>query len=381
MTVEFQTLPQRLKKFALNDIETVKEVLKVTPIPAVIVDVNRRVVELNDGVIEITGGQLHKGDLLGHFPGEIFGCEHALSETGTCGQTCHCKYCGFNQVLMHGLEGIASRGRCLLTLKANLKACMIQVWGCPISFEDNQYCLIFVQDASVGFKNDFCEKYIRDEAFNSLISIQELSDYLGEEENPIVQEWSEVLKLQTSRMESKIKSKLMWMDLEDGDIFSKISLCHPSEVIKNTINEVTQLFPEVRIQLKSSVDDDQQALQTDPNLLQMVMMELFENAIEAAESDEQILCGYHFVKGYCAFWIQNDAVLDDHTQEFIFKCGFTTRERGHGMGTYFVRVITENYLKGRASFVSEDGLGTCFTLEIPLVYPEQLSFSGHVVNE
>jgi signal transduction histidine kinase len=50
----------------------------------------------------------------------------------------------------------------------------------------------------------------------------------------------------------------------------------------------------------------------------------------------------------------------------VFQRSFSTKAAsGRGVGSYSVRLLTESYLGGRVSFVSEPGLGTTFTVELP----------------
>ena len=49
----------------------------------------------------------------------------------------------------------------------------------------------------------------------------------------------------------------------------------------------------------------------------------------------------------------------------IFQRSFSTKGIGRGIGTYSMKLITEQYLKGTISFVSNGAVGTTFTLRIP----------------
>ena len=50
----------------------------------------------------------------------------------------------------------------------------------------------------------------------------------------------------------------------------------------------------------------------------------------------------------------------------IFSRTFSTKGFGRGIGTYSVKLFTEQYLKGKVEFVSESGIGTVFTLVLPV---------------
>ena len=49
----------------------------------------------------------------------------------------------------------------------------------------------------------------------------------------------------------------------------------------------------------------------------------------------------------------------------VFQRSFSTKGAGRGIGTYSIKLLTERYLGGKVSFVSEDGIGTRFSCHLP----------------
>jgi sensor histidine kinase regulating citrate/malate metabolism len=47
----------------------------------------------------------------------------------------------------------------------------------------------------------------------------------------------------------------------------------------------------------------------------------------------------------------------------IFQRSFSTKGNGRGIGTYSIKLLTEQYLNGKVSFVSNESEGTRFSLE------------------
>ena len=62
--------------------------------------------------------------------------------------------------------------------------------------------------------------------------------------------------------------------------------------------------------------------------------------------------------------IHNDAVMPEDIKSRVFIYGNTTKGSGRGLGTYSMKLIGENYLKGHVWFKSEEGYGTEFFFEI-----------------
>jgi sensor histidine kinase regulating citrate/malate metabolism len=52
----------------------------------------------------------------------------------------------------------------------------------------------------------------------------------------------------------------------------------------------------------------------------------------------------------------------------LFQRSFSTKaSAGRGIGTYSVKLLVEQYLKGSVSFISDSESKTIFTLKIPLI--------------
>jgi signal transduction histidine kinase len=49
----------------------------------------------------------------------------------------------------------------------------------------------------------------------------------------------------------------------------------------------------------------------------------------------------------------------------VFKRSFSTKGSDRGLGTYSIKLLTENYLGGEVGFASEEGNGTTFWVKLP----------------
>jgi sensor histidine kinase regulating citrate/malate metabolism len=64
------------------------------------------------------------------------------------------------------------------------------------------------------------------------------------------------------------------------------------------------------------------------------------------------------------FWVRNDQVMSTDVRMQLFQRSFSTKGEGRGLGTYSIRLLTENYLGGKVSFVSNEKDGTVFRIEL-----------------
>jgi sensor histidine kinase regulating citrate/malate metabolism len=59
-------------------------------------------------------------------------------------------------------------------------------------------------------------------------------------------------------------------------------------------------------------------------------------------------------------------MIEPKNQHLIFKKRFSTKGKGRGLGTYSIKMLTENYLKGKVFFESSPESGTIFSVQLPL---------------
>ena len=106
-------------------------------------------------------------------------------------------------------------------------------------------------------------------------------------------------------------------------------------------------------------------LESDPVLLRRVLTNLIKNALEAVPEGSTVTIGCHADGDSVSFTVHNAAVMPPAVQAQIFTRSFSTKGSGRGLGTYSVKLISEKYLGGHVSFVSNAAAGTRFTVSYP----------------
>ena len=66
-----------------------------------------------------------------------------------------------------------------------------------------------------------------------------------------------------------------------------------------------------------------------------------------------------------AFHVHNPGSIPPSVAAHIFQPHFSSKGRSRGFGTYAMRLIGENCLGGRVSFVTDVVAGTQFSIELP----------------
>ena len=117
---------------------------------------------------------------------------------------------------------------------------------------------------------------------------------------------------------------------------------------------------------KIEIDDDSVnvSFETDRLLLQRVIINLLKNALEATEVNGVVRVDIKEINNKLVFFVRNNGIIPEEVRLQIFQRSFSTKDRTRGIGTYSVKLVTENYLKGKVSFISNEAEGTIFKVEL-----------------
>jgi sensor histidine kinase regulating citrate/malate metabolism len=101
---------------------------------------------------------------------------------------------------------------------------------------------------------------------------------------------------------------------------------------------------------------------SDATLIFRIVGNILKNSLEASKARQTVTLGCRKNENDFSFWCHNDSVMPDDVKLQIFQRSYSTKGKGRGIGTYSIKLLTEKYLKGKVSFVSEAGAGTVFTV-------------------
>jgi signal transduction histidine kinase len=105
---------------------------------------------------------------------------------------------------------------------------------------------------------------------------------------------------------------------------------------------------------------------SDQALLSRIIINMIKNAIEASSEDDTITVGAENQGKKLRFWVHNPGVIPADTQLQIFVRSYSTKGSGRGLGTFGMKLLGEEYLKGEVGFNSKENEGTTFWIELPL---------------
>lgn len=113
----------------------------------------------------------------------------------------------------------------------------------------------------------------------------------------------------------------------------------------------------------STLDDEE--IESDKTLIHRVLHNMLKNAYEASTTGDTITLRARASEDSITYSVHNTSVIPPHIKSRMFFHGNTTKGTGHGLGTYSIKLLGENYLGGKIWFTSDEGIGTEFYLRLP----------------
>jgi NtrC-family two-component system sensor histidine kinase KinB len=140
-------------------------------------------------------------------------------------------------------------------------------------------------------------------------------------------------------------------------------------VLRNVVAYFERRLPhlgkKVTLSLAESTEPIYVAINTD--LFEWVFENLVRNAADAIDhADGQIRMEVHEVRGQALIdVIDNGRGIDPKIKKDIFRPGFSTKQRGWGLGLSLAKRIVEEYHGGKIMIKQTSSAGTTFRIRIP----------------
>jgi PAS domain S-box-containing protein len=108
-------------------------------------------------------------------------------------------------------------------------------------------------------------------------------------------------------------------------------------------------------------------VKTDPALLQRVLTNLVNNAVQAMPKGGKLSVTGVVENGKLQITVSDTGVgIPEEIQSKVFEPMFTTKAKGQGLGLAVAKRLTKS-LGGNITFESQEGKGTKFTIELPII--------------
>jgi signal transduction histidine kinase len=331
-----------------------------------IINSNRQIVYANNEFLDFLGLKSLE-PVLGKRPGEIISCIHSSEESG-CGTSQACKYCGAVNAVMESQrtnQKSSKETRISSYVEGRQLSWDLNITSVPIVLANQTFYVLTLQDISNEKRIIMIERIFFHDLLNTASGLNGLLSILKTETDP--EEVNQLVSQSEEASSNIIEEIMIYRQLraaENGDIQVSIEKVNSLEFLSTAIERIS--YHEAALGKKIIIAEDSAVInfETDRILLRRVLINLLKNAIEATPAGGLVVAGIEERADKIRFWVKNDGVIPHDIQLQIFQRSFSTKGNGRGIGTYSIRLLSENYLKGNVSFVSNEAEGTVFSVEL-----------------
>ena len=346
------------------------QILEGLPNIAVILDKNRQIVAFNKNAEQILKNAKN-GKIYGNRIGEAIGCIHSTEMPAGCGTSKFCSECGAgrcNKLTREFLKSCSEE--CRITINTNnLESSLdLKVYTSVLNIEEETYTLFSIEDIQDEKRRKVLEKIFFHDVLNTASSIKGIAEILPDiTDKDEFREFNEHLDNSSEQLLREIQTQRDLVNAEQGNLAVNIKHVSVNEILSRAYNlyKNTDLSRNKNYYFESL--DTDIFIDTDIVLLVRSLGNLIKNALEATVKSGNVKLKVEAKKDAVLFLINNDSVIPGKYQLQIFQRSFSTKaESGRGIGTYSVKLLVEQYLKGEVSFTSNIKDGTTFYLSIPI---------------
>lgn len=337
-----------------------------------VLDGNRRVVYANKAFLSFTDRK--STDLAGLRPGDIFRCIHAARSPGGCGEVEDCGLCGAARAIEETERtGAPSSLECSIRSQREEDhgALEFQVNAMPFSVEGASYIMVSFRDIAARKRRAALERIFFHDVLNTASSIRVYLDLLsadpqGERRGALL----ERLRMISDALVEEIESQKTIVSAENGTLSVRRNLIGSRGLVDGVIQQFTaQDTAKGRTIVTAPLCEDF-SLIGDDALLRRVLSNMLKNALEATPEGGTVSVGCAREGERAVFRVHNQGAMSRTVSNRVFQRYFSTKGPERGLGTYGMKLLTEQYLHGSVSFESAPRTGTEFTVSVPLRPPD-----------
>jgi CheY-like chemotaxis protein len=167
------------------------------------------------------------------------------------------------------------------------------------------------------------------------------------------------------RLRDELDAQRALIQAESRQLPVRHVVCSAARLLENLNETFAGSGFVARKQLEISVPSGDTEFVSDARLVLRVLVNMVKNALEATERGGIVRAWFEWREGRPAFFVHNEAVIAPAHQSHIFERSYSTKGEGRGIGTYAMKLLGENYLRGEVSFSSARPGGTVFALVLP----------------
>ncbi len=302
-------------------------------------------------------------------PGDVFKCINANSGKSACGTHPKCKYCNFRNCIIESIEEQTQVQKEAIINNVNNKMTALLITATPFIFDNQSFVSISTIDITDRKKKDLMESVFFHDLINLAGSLDAYLSVLSTYEPQELVKHINTVKQISSQVLDEIISHREISKAEENQLEVEISEIEISDLIDG-INDIFNFHPsKTNKQIQFNLKNDF-IIESDRKLLERTLINMIKNALEAVSPGAVVNINITKLLNEVIIEVNNPGKLKEDIIPYIFTYGYSTKGKGRGIGTYSIKLLGENFLKGKAWFESDEVNGTSFYLKIPIHFIE-----------
>jgi len=222
------------------------------------------------------------------------------------------------------------------------------------------------------------ERFFFHDILNTAGTLRNYIELLNDEnfEAEDKEESTKQIQLMSDQLIKEIISHRSILTSDKTKIKLNIESIDSLDLLKSISKNFKKVTYAQNIKIIINKEADNIEVKTDRALLGRTIENLIKNAIEASNEGQTVSLGLKQAENKIIFCVHNNNFIPEDIQSKIFHRSFSTKGGGRGIGTYSIKYLTENYLKGEVYFKSDMKEGTSFYIRIP----KEIKENGNVLS-
>lgn len=358
----------------INNNSIVKQMLECFPDLVLILDGNRNIVAYNKKARNFFN-HINEFEPIGSKLGQAFGCTHALRDTRGCGKTEYCAQCGANKGYCDALANPGNyENECRIKVDYQGIETFLdfKVFTSNLQIEDKDYIVLAIKNLESEKRRELLERIFFHDVLNTASIIFGISGMISEvRDTDDFDKYAKILQNTSEQLIQEIQAQRDLTNAEAG----KLIIYPAQETVNEILQKAFELYQNNSLtkgkQFICEYPNETMIIETDHHFIIRSLGNLIKNALEAINPGGKVALKAMDYGNNIRFVVVNDGVIPKHIQLQIFNRSFSTKaKKGRGIGTYSVKLLIENYLKGKVSFISTEKDQTQFIIEVPKKFPE-----------
>ncbi len=327
---------------------------------------HRQIVFVNRNLLELLS--LSDGaDLLGLRPGELFHCENACDGPGGCGTADGCRECGAIKAVLCALGDERRVEECRITQRKgdDVLAYDLKVCATPFERDGEKFVIFAINDISHEKRRRALERIFFHDILNTAGGVRNLAQMILEEVPLDLRGDTMLLHRFSNALVEEIVTQKLLLAAETDELPVDPQPVDGLELLRGVANLYAGHETASGRMLHITACAGDAAMVTDPTLLGRVLGNMVKNALEATPEQGEVVLGCDCDGACVTFRVRNPGYIRPDVQRKIFQRSFSTKGAGRGLGTYSIRLLAQNYLKGRVGFDTSPAGWTEFHVCLP----------------